>query len=88
MGMRPGGRGFNANTADEWNVSIEEAQQTATQYLVDEGLNAELTGESYTMRHGYAFEYSVDGVITGIVNVNAYTGQAFLCPMDFDLDSD
>jgi len=88
MGMRSGGRGYNTNVTGEWSVSAEEAETIAAQYLADEGLTAEVTGESFTMRHGYMFEYSIDGEDTGFVHVNAYTGQANLCPVNADLDSD
>ncbi len=88
MGMRSGGRGYNTNVTGEWSVSAEEAEKIAAQYLADEGLTVELTGESFTTRHGYTFDYSIDGVVTGTVHINAYTGQARLCPMGADLDSD
>jgi len=87
-GMRPDMRGGNTLTADERTISIEDAQVIAEQWLVDEGLNAELTGQTYTTPMGYAFEYTVDGEIAGAVHVNAYTGNTRLGQCDFDLFSE
>lgn len=88
MGMRSPGRVNNNNVTDEWTVSAEDAETIAAQYLADEGLTAELTGDSFTARHGYMFEYSIDGEAAGFVHVNAYTGEANLRPVFDDLDSD
>jgi hypothetical protein len=88
MGMRFAGQGDESNTAAGQSISVEEAQTIAAQYLADENLGAELTGNSVTTRHGYAFEYSIDGVVIGSVHVNTFTGQARICPMGADLDSD
>ena len=83
-GMRPGMRGGNTITTDERTISIEDAQGLAEQWLVDEGLNAELTGQTYTTPMGYAFEYAIDGVTAGAVHVNAYTGSTRLGLCDYD----
>jgi hypothetical protein len=88
MGMRFAGQGDETNATGEQSISAEEAQTIAAQYLADEGLGAELTGNSVTTRHGYAFEYSIDGVVIGTVHINTYSGQARICPMGDDLDSD
>jgi len=87
-GMRPGMRGGNTLTADERSINSEDAQVIAEQWLVDEDLEAELTGETYTTPMGYVFEYVIDGEPAGAVHVNAYTGNARLCLWDADLVSD
>jgi hypothetical protein len=87
-GMQPGMRGGNTFTADERSISVEDAQGIAQQWLDDEGLNTELTGQTYTTPMGYAFEYTIDGETAGAVHVNTYTGNARLGQCDFDLFSE
>jgi hypothetical protein len=78
-GARTCGMGFNFNAAvspaAQTALTMDEAAQSASQYLDENFQNAELDPLGQPFYGYFTFDYSVDGQTAGMVSVNSANGQ-------------
>jgi hypothetical protein len=81
MGGRACGMGFNFNAAvspaAQTALTMDEAAQSASQYLDANLQNAELDPLGQPFYGYFTFDYSVDGQTAGMVSVNSANGQVW-----------
>jgi hypothetical protein len=80
-GARACGMGFNFNAAispaAQTALTMDEAAQSASQYLDENFQNAELDPLGQPFYGYFTFDYSVDGQTAGMVSVNSTNGQVW-----------